>query len=548
MSWFSILDVIEAKPSAPGIDLEAGLHGPAEHISPKHLLDLAGLGAEAFLTFGLEPGDRVVTLLPSGRPLLQAIFGAWYAGGVICIMTPVIESQRSSFGFERLNAMLKIVRPKIIIAAGSDCASLGSIAELLGARLLMPTDLPSQGAVPARFRNQPDDVAFIQFTSGSTGLPKAVIIEHGQLANHLQVICRNARFTASDVVVSWLPLYHDMGFVGGLLSPLFAQCALVLIPVERFVRDPRIWLSTISRRRGTLSPAPSSAYRILSDPFIANRLCEINLECWRFAWIGAEPVSLSIIDEFERTYASSGLRGGTLHPSYGMTEATLAIAISGAERRTVWVSRPVLQRDGKASLIEAASADAMPVVSNGPPLEGVQITIRDKNQAVLPDGAEGRIFVKGYNIVRRYFGSDENAQLDEWLDTGDLGFMIDGELYITGRIKDVIIRGGVNVHASLVEEAVLRGMSGLTQRAVAFSVPNLDDQDEVIVAVEVGMASASDEFAAMIRNIVARDVGLQINRVLTLPRGAIPRTSSGKIQRSHARALFLGGKLANRGT
>jgi acyl-CoA synthetase (AMP-forming)/AMP-acid ligase II len=551
MTWLSVLDVIESKLDAPGIDLEAGLHGPAEHISPKRLLDLAGLAAQAYRTVGLERGDRIVTLLPSGRVLLQAIFGAWYAGGVICIMTPVIESQRSSFGLERLNAMLGIIRPKIIIAADSEFASLGPIAESLNARLLMPTDLPAEGAVHGRSPNKPDDMAFIQFTSGSTGLPKAIVIEHGQLANHLRALCLNAKFTTSDVMVSWLPLYHDMGFVGGLLTPLFAQCALVLIPVERFVRDPGIWLSIISRCRGTLSPAPSFAYRILSNPFIANHLHEINLECWRFAWIGAEPISLSVIEEFERIFAPNGLRRGTLHPSYGMAEATLGIAIRkcGAERRIVWISRTILQRSGKASPIVPRSSEAMPLVSNGPPLEGVQITIRDKNETALPDGVEGRIFVKGYDIVRRYFGSDENPQLSGWLDTGDLGFMIEDEVYITGRAKDVIIRDGANVHACLVEEAVVRGMSDITQRAVAFTVPHADDlRDEVIVCVEVRAPPPSDEFAATVRHIVIRDVGLKIDRVLALPRGAIPRTTSGKIQRNRARALFLGGKLANRAT
>jgi fatty-acyl-CoA synthase len=552
MTWLSVLDVIGASPDAPGIDLEAGLHGPAEHISPKRLLNLAGLAAEAFRAVGLERGDRIVTLLPSGRPLLQAIFGAWHAGGVICIMASVIESRRSSFGLERLNAMLGIVRPKIIIAAGSDFAALGPIAAVLNARLLMPTDLPSEGAVQvhAPLRNKLDDMAFIQFTSGSTGLPKAIVIEHGQLANHVEVICRNARFTPSDVMVSWLPLHHDMGFVGGLLTPLFARCALALIPVERFVRDPGIWLSTISKRRGTLSPAPSFAYRILSNPFIANHSREINLECWRFAWIGAEPVSLSVIDEFERIYGASGLRRGTLHPSYGMAEATLGIAIRkcGADRRTICISRPILQRHGKVSPVEPSSSEAMPLVSNGPPLEGMQISIRDKNEADVPDGTEGRIFVKGYDIVRRYFGSDEDPQPNGWLDTGDLGIVIDGEVYVTGRAKDVIIRDGVNVHASLVEEAVVRGMPDLTQRAVAFAVPHDEDlRDEVIVCVEVRRAPPSDEFAAAVRHIVNRDVGIKIDRVHALPRGAIPRTTSGKIQRSRARTLFLGGKLTDSG-
>ena len=379
MAWSGMLDRLEADPDARGIRLEAGVHGPAEDLSPRRLLQLAGSASDAFRAAAVEPGDRIVTLLPTGRPLLQAIFGAWHVGGVICVMAPVIEGDRSSLGRERLNAMLGMVRPKIIIAAGTDFDALGAIAESLGARLLMPADLPSDGvALHPRTRNRRGDMAFIQFTSGSTGLPKAIVIEHGQLSNHLQVLCRNAQFVPSDVMVSWLPLHHDMGFVGGLLTPLFSHCALVLIPAERFVRDPGIWLSTISDSQGTLSPAPSFAYKLLASSFISRRLPEIDLKSWRFAWIGAEPVSLSTIEQFERTYAASGLRPGTLHPSYGMAEATLGIAIRacGAERRTIRISQQIRQRDGKAFTAEAGSNETMPLVSNGPPLVGMQIEIQ----------------------------------------------------------------------------------------------------------------------------------------------------------------------------
>jgi acyl-CoA synthetase (AMP-forming)/AMP-acid ligase II len=547
MAWSSMLDRLEAEPDARGIRLEAGVHGPAEDLSPRRLLHLAASASDAFRAAAVEPGDRIVTLLPTGRPLLQAIFGAWHVGGVICVMAPVIEGDRSSLGRERLNAMLGIVRPKIIIAAGADFDALGAIGEALGARLLMPADLPSdRTAMHPRTRNQPGDMAFIQFTSGSTGLPKAIVIEHGQLSNHLQVLCRNAQFVPADVMVSWLPLHHDMGFVGGLLTPLFSHCALVLIPAERFVRDPGIWLSTLSDYRGTLSPAPSFAYKLLSSSFISRRLPEINLNSWRFAWIGAEPVALSTIEQFEQTYGPSGLRPGTLHPSYGMAEATLGIAIRGcgAQRKVIRISQQVLQRDGRAFTAEPGSIETMPLVSNGPPLEGMQIELRDDEQNVLPEGMQGRIFVRGNDIVRRYFGSDEDPQPDGWLDTGDLGFMLDGEVYVTGRLKDVIIRGGANVHAHEVEDAVVRGMPDLAQRAVAFAVPRVEDlRDEVVVGVEVREAPAPDGFAGAVRRIVAQDVGLQIDQVLLLPKGAIPRTTSGKIQRSHARALFLAGKL-----
>ena len=494
-----------------------------------------------------SPATEFVTLLPTGRPLLQAIFGAWHAGGAVCVMAPAVEGELSSLGRERLEAMLDIVRPKVIITADAELRALGAIAGSLAARLLTESDLPADGsAVHSRSPYQTGDVAFIQFTSGSTGLPKAIVIEHGQLSNHLQVLCRHARFVPSDVMVSWLPLHHDMGFVGGLLTPLFSHCALVLIPSERFIGDPKIWLRTISDCRGTLSPAPSFAYKLLSSVVLSRRLPDIDLASWRFAWIGAEPVSPSIVEAFERAYAPRGLKPGTLHPSYGMAEATLGIAIRGcgAPRTTISISRQVLAHDGKAFVVEGGSPEALRLVSNGPALEGMQILVRDDRQAYCPKAMQGRIFLRGNDIVRRYLGSDEDPQPDGWLDTGDLGFMLDGEVYITGRTKDVIIRGGANVHAHEVEEAVVRGMPNVAQRAVAFAVPRADDlRDEVIVGVEVRSGSLPDGFAAAVRHAVAKDLGLQIDRVLVLPKGGIPRTTSGKIQRSQARALFLADKL-----
>jgi fatty-acyl-CoA synthase len=295
-----------------------------------------------------------------------------------------------------------------------------------------------------------------------------------------------------------------------------------------------------------LSPAPSFAYKLLSGRVLAKRLREINLASWRFAWIGAEPVSASIVEGFERIYGSNGLCQGTLHPSYGMAEATLGIAIKpyGAAHRAITISRQALQQEGKGLVVEGGDGDALHLLSNGPPLDGMQVQILDDGHKVMPDGVQGRIFIRGHDIVRRYFGSEEDPQPDGWLDTGDLGFLLDGEIFVTGRMKDVIIRGGANVHAHDVEEAVVRGLPDLALRAVAFAVPRAADlRDEIIVGVEVRRDPLPDGFAGAIRHAVAEHVGLQVDRVLFLPKGAIPRTSSGKIQRNQARALFLRGEL-----
>jgi len=545
--WASILDRLEARPDAPGIHLEAGLHGPREHLAPARLVQLAGLAADAFRAVGVGPGDRVVTMLPTGRPLIQAIFGTWAAGGAICVVAPSIERGRSSLSLERLQSMLGVISPKLIITTPEDVDAIAELAKSLGAKLFSPSDLAADGTpISPRSGNDPTEMAFIQFTSGSTGLPKAIVIEHGQLCQHAEVIARRAGFVESDVLLSWLPLHHDMGFVG-LMTPVFFGCTAVQIPADQFIKSPLVWLSMMASYKGTISPAPTFAYQVVSRLALARRLpANLDLSSWRFAWVGAEPVPEHILDRFERTFAACGVRSTVLSPSYGMAETTLAISFKSPDqtRKVVHIDQQEFQRTGTAKLAKAGTVLTMPLVSNGPPLDGFSVRVVDEDGQDLIDGRQGRMLVSGASVTKRYFGSDENPQPGGWLDTGDLGFVLDGEVYITGRAKDVIIRGGANVHAHEIEQSVLQGMPERTQRVVAFAIPLAEDmRDEIVVGVELRTLPPPEDFAAETRRIIARDVGIQVDRVIALPRGAIPRTTSGKIQRRIARDLFRSGEL-----
>jgi acyl-CoA synthetase (AMP-forming)/AMP-acid ligase II len=545
--WASILDALEAQSDAPGIHLEAGLHGPREHLTPARLLQLAGLAADAFRAAGVGRGDRVVTMLPTGRPLIQAILGTWAAGGAISVVAPSIERGRSSLSLERLRSMLGVISPKLIITTSEDVGAIAELAKSVGARVFSPSDLRAEGSpIKPRSVNHAQDMAFIQFTSGSTGLPKAIVIEHGQLCQHAEVIARRAAFVQSDVCLSWLPLHHDMGFVG-LMTPIYFGCTAVQVPADQFVKSPLVWLSMMASYKGTISPAPTFAYQVVSRLALARRLpANLDLSSWRFAWVGAEPVSEQILDRFERTFAACGFRSTMLSPSYGMAETTLAISFKSPDqpRKIVHIDQQEFQKTGTAKIATADTVSTMPLVSNGPPLDGFSVRVVDEDGRDLVDGRQGCILVSGPSVTRRYFGSDENPQPGGWLDTGDLGFVLYGEVYITGRAKDVIIRGGANVHAHEIEQAVLQGMPERTQRAVAFAISHAEDmRDEIVVGVELRSLPPPEDFAAETRRIIARDVGIQIDRVIALPRGAIPRTTSGKIQRGVARDLFRGGDL-----
>lgn len=535
--------------SLAGILLETGAHGPAEEISRVRLAQLAGLAGDAFAEAGVARGDRIVTMLPTCRALLQSIFGAWHIGGVICCVAPSAERGRSSLSMERLSAMLGLITPKVIILPASEHERMAPLAMRLGARLIRAETLPSDGC-PMRptVEAKPDEIAFVQFSSGSTGLPKAIAIEHGQLIENCRLIAAQGEMCPSDCVVSWLPLHHDFGFVCSLMTSFLAGVRLVLMPTETMMRGPHSWMETVSKHRATHTAAPPSSFQIISKAAYLRRSVGLDLSNLRVAFLGAEPIGWSVVKAFEEAYAHHGLAPGTLIPAYGMAEAVLAIASCrrGGPRRLAWVHRESFHRTGVVNHVEPGSTNGMALLSNGPLLPGFAARIVDPDSQALGEGQQGRILLSGPCITKRYFGSDENPQPDGWLDTGDLGFIWQNEIFVTGRAKDVIIRGGANVHAHEIEQAVLAAHGRTIRRAVAFSVPRPEDlRDEVVVAVEVSSATGSS-LDADVRRTVLEHVGIPIDHIIAVPKGSIPHTTSGKVQRSLARDFYRAGTLATR--
>ncbi len=393
---------------------------------------------------------------------------------------------------------------------------------------------------------------YVQLTSGSTALPRGVIVDHAQVAANATMIFAGSGGAPDDRVCSWLPLYHDMGLLGTLLFALVHGLDLTLLPPQAFLARPARWLEALSRHRATLSPAPSFAY-----PYVAHRardaeLAGLDLSAWRVAYCGAEPIHAPSVRRFVERLAPHGLRPGTLFPCYGLAEATLAVTFGPVGRglREVALSRAGLARGEVAP--PADPDDATALVLNGRPLPGLELELRDDDGGPCAAGRVGRVFVRGPSVTPGYWGDPEGTAAARdaagWLDTGDLGALVDGELVVVGRRKDVLIVRGRNLPPTELEWAA-QGVPGVRPgSAAAFSVPDAVQGTEVpVVVCEVAAdtpAWTRGAIAAQVAEHVLARAGVRPRDVLLLDPGAVPKTTSGKVQRARARALYLEGGLA----
>lgn len=536
--------------SGPPILIETGDHGPVESLARERLSALAFATGEFFHNLGVRRGDRVAVLLPTGRPLLQCIFGAWAGEAVITVLAPTIEGGRSSLSLDHLTEMLRTVQPKVVVTSGDEAAVVAPIATAIGAKLVSEIDLPNVkngSGFERSYMNNADDPAFIQFTSGSTGAPKAIVIEHGQLVENVVATANWTGFSGRDCFASWLPLHHDFGFVVGLMMPLYFGAGLALLPTESFTKNPISWLKLLHSCKATYTGSPPSGLGLLNKRLFYSRVKSIDLSHLSCIFVGAEPVSYAECSAFEALYSKFGLRKGVINPAYGMAEATLTVSVRPKEalRNTAHISGAPFHNEGRVVLCEPEAEGAIALFSNGPPIPGVGVRVLNEAGHEQPEGAQGRIVISSPMITKRYFGSDENPQPGGWLETGDLGFLLEGEIYVTGRSKDVIIKNGVNMPAHMIEHAALKRFADSVVRAVAFAVPDERHlRDKVILGVELRRWPPDDALPSAIRANILSDLNFAVDQVVPLPKGSIPRTTSGKIQRLRARDLFRAGELA----
>lgn len=519
----------------------------AESLSSDRILARAKACARLLRAWGVRRGERVAIDLPLGPELMVALFGAWGCGAAACLLPPV-EGARGQAAHQ-LSQVLDSVAPAAVISASP--AAVAMLASRPPACVLDRSALSALEDPPGGFPELPtsDDDAIIQLTSGSTGRPKAVSLRHGQFDANCSGISERCATSPQDHMVSWLPAHHDMG-LSAITQAIWSGAGLTLIGTDLFVRAPWVWPEAIATSRGTTSPAPAFAFSLLARYAPRLRRTRPDLSSWRYAWVGAEPVFERTLEDFAGAMEPFGFDSASLKPAYGMAEAVVAVSCTPADRprNVIHVDGDALRSRGAVIPGRPGDAGVVPVVSNGAPIQGIRLRIMDPDGGLLGAGRQGRIQIAGPSVAGGYLdGVEAERFLDGgWFDTGDLGFLVDGELYVSGRSKDVIIRGGANISPHAIESEVERAIGLRPGQVAAFSHINVAEAREEIVVVLARAASATvpGSLRAEVAQCASRNLGIQVDVVAFAGKDRIPRTTSGKVQRGLARQMYLEGKFS----
>ena len=567
----------EARPAeeveAPGsagtlievLDWHAAAHPQRVHITlleeeeATETLTYGALAAEAravagaLADRGLEPGQAVAIMLPTGRDFFLAFFGTLLAGGVpVPIYPPFRWTQIEEHLRRQAGILANCAAPLLVTVARAQ-----AIARLLQAQVpslrhvLNVADVVAEGRAPASAARAAGDTALLQYTSGSTGQPKGVVLTHANLLANIRAMGEAAQASSRDVFVSWLPLYHDMGLIGAWLGSLYYGISLVLMPPQRFLGRPARWPWAIHRYRATLSAGPNFAYEILAAKIPDDELEGLDLSSWRLAFNGAEPVRAATLDRFAHRFARHGFDPRAMTPVYGLAECGLGLTFPPLGRAPLVdaIDPAALAREGVARPLPGDAAQAMRVVSCGRPLRNHQVRVVEALGGEAPERAEGRIEFRGPSATSGYLNNpEESAKLlhEGWLDTGDVGYMAGGELYMTTRVKDLIIRGGQHVHPYDLEESV-GALPGVRKGCVAVfgATDRASGTERVVVVAETH--AVGDEARQALRRRIAElaneKLGVPVDDIVLVGARVVLKTSSGKIRRAACRDLYERGLL-----
>jgi 1-acyl-sn-glycerol-3-phosphate acyltransferase len=526
----------------------------AEHeISYGRLWRRAAAIAAGLVERGLEPGERVALMLRTEPAFFEAFFGVLVAGGVPVPIYPpfrpdqIEEYARRQTGIlQNAEARWLVTFPAAVRVAGLLRPRLPCLKEVLTADALAV-----DGALFSGVRRAASDPALIQYTSGSTGEPKGVLLTHANLLANITAIEAAIELRPDDVGVSWLPLYHDMGLIGTWLTALHFGLPVAILSPLAFLARPARWLWTLHRHRGTVSPAPNFAFELCVRRIDDHEIEGLDLASWRLAFNGSEPVSPETIERFTRRFVRYGFRPDAMCPVYGLAESSVALTVPpmGRGPRVDRIVRESFQSRREA--VPAPTDDANPLrfVACGRPLVGHDVRIVDATGRPLPERLEGRIEFRGPSVTAGYFRRPDATRAvmhEGWMDSGDLGYVADGELFVTGRQKDIIIKGGRNLYPQELEE-VVGDLPGVRKGCVAaFGVPDPEAGTErlVVVAETREPAARHDALRGAIVDRVVTTLGVPPDVVAIVPPRSVLKTSSGKIRRSATRDAYLAGKVA----
>lgn len=531
--------------------------------------------AEELARRGVPAGGRVALMLPTSRAFFVSFAGILQAGAVPVPIYPPFRADRIEeyaarqsailnnaevcmlLTFRRGEAVAKLLRPRV--------RSLNEVADaekVIEAADNAPPPAPgvfSPHLMGRRVRKG-SDLAMLQYTSGSTGDPKGVMLTHANLLANIRTVGRAVGLGPGDVAVSWLPLYHDMGLIGAWLTPLhFALPVAVMSPLA-FLTRPEKWLHAFHKHRGTITAAPNFAYELCVRKIADKDIEGVDLSSWRAALNGAEPVNPETLERFAERFAKYGFRREAHLPVYGLAEATLGVTVPplGRRPRIDRVERETFTFEGRA--VRAAEEEtAISFVSSGRALPGHEVRIVDGNGNPVPERTEGFLWFRGPSATRGYYrnpkataallpqGATASDGGFPWVNSGDRAYRAEEEIYVTGRVKDIIIKGGRNLYPHEVEELATRAAGIRKGCVVAFGLRDEGSGTEkLVVAAETRERDAARRaaIAARVTELVSQGLGLPPDRVELIPPGSIPKTSSGKLRREETKQLYVAGRLS----
>ena len=549
----TLVEALETIPRRPGRGFRFVGSDREERVYSYEQLWQEALRRAAHLrAMGLEKGDRVALVIPEGHEFVLTFLAASVAGvvpvpifpratfkaidGYIDILAHIVEASGA-----RVMITMEATRPFVEKVMGRDVG----LERLALCESAFDGETPPFEVPPV----EPSDLCFLQFTSGSTSRPKGVMVTHENLVANSTAFLgpHGLNRNDDDVGVSWLPLYHDMGLVGFILGTLVCDIPVVILPTATFARTPRVWLETIHRHRGTITYAPNFAYQLVTKRVRDADLAELDLSCLRVAGCGAEPIRARALLDFAERLRPAGFDGErTFLPSYGMAEATLAITFHqlGTPIVVGRVDAGAMKRGEAVEVEPGRDEGVLELVSCGVPFPGHELAIVNERGEPLGERAVGEIIVRGPSMTKGYFRNEDataEALRDGWLHTGDLGYVAGKNLFICGRIKDLIIINGAN-HYPQDLEWVVGDLDGVRRgNVVAFST--MRDGTETLVLIAEGNSGDAPELRRQITHAVVERFGLQPGHVGIVPVGTLPKTSSGKAQRRKTKTMFEEGEL-----
>lgn len=525
---------------------------------------------------GVAPGGRVALMLPTSRAFFVSYAGILLAGAIPVPIYPPFRADRIEEYAERQSAILnnagvcmlltfrraetvaKLLKPRV--------RSLDSVADAL--KLLEAAEKappPAPGALPAHLSGsrvrKAGDIALLQYTSGSTGDPKGVTLTHANLLANIRAIGEAVQLTSEDVGISWLPLYHDMGLIGAWLTLLHYGAPLHVMSPLAFLTRPERWLHAFHRHRGTIAAAPNFAYELCARKIADKDMAGIDLSSWRAALNGAEPVNPATLERFEQRFAPYGFRREAQLPVYGLAEASLAVTFPPLDRGPLVdvVEREIFTAQGRA-VPTSDTAAAIAFVSSGRAVPNHEVRIVDDSGNEVAERTEGFLWFRGPSATSGYYNNPAateqlfpaGAQTDgeyPWVNTGDRAYRAADEIFVTGRVKDIIIKGGRNLYPHEIEQLAARADGVRKGCVVAFGLKDIGSGTEKLVVVAESRETSPGRrsaIAAAVTQEVMQGLGLPPDRVELIPPGSIPKTSSGKLRREETRELYMAGTLSAR--